>query len=130
MNYRVLGKTGYKISEVSLGTWQLSCRWGEPFNDQEADRTLNAAYDAGINFIDTADLYNDGNSEKAIGRFLKGKQDKVFVATKLGREIRPVTAESYTKENLTRYVEQSLKRMDLEVLDLIQFHTPDRKSVV
>ncbi|MBC8387306.1 MAG: aldo/keto reductase, partial [Actinobacteria bacterium] len=67
MKYRTLGKTGFKVSEVSLGTWQLGGRWGEKFNFNTAEEILSRAVDGGVNFIDTADVYNEGQSEKAIG---------------------------------------------------------------
>ena len=70
MNLRKLGKTNRMVSEIGLGTWQLGTRWGDPFNEAEAMKILEASYDSGINLIDTADIYNDGNSEKAIGKFL------------------------------------------------------------
>ena len=82
MNYRVFGKTGFKVSEVSLGTWQLGSKWGDPFDEQVAMNTLQAAYEQGVNLIDTADIYQDGMSEHTVGKFLKGKKDKVFVVTK------------------------------------------------
>lgn len=124
MNYRMLGKTGYEISEVSLGTWQLGGKWGQPFSEKTADTILNEAYDRGVNFFDTADVYNDGLSEKAIGNFLKTKKDKVYVATKCGRQLNPHMASGYNKENITRFIEDSLTRLGVEAIDLIQLHCP------
>lgn len=124
MKYRKLGKTGYEISEVSLGTWQLGGKWGEKFNDKTAESILETAYDAGINFFDTADVYNDGLSEKAIGKFLKTKKDKVYVATKCGRYLNPHVASGYNNENIRGYIEDSLKRLEVEALDLVQLHCP------
>ena len=71
MKYRTLGKTNYKISEVSLGTWQLGGKWGERFDPRTAEEILEKSVETGINFIDPADVYNDGQSETAIGKFLK-----------------------------------------------------------
>jgi aryl-alcohol dehydrogenase-like predicted oxidoreductase len=71
MKYRRLGKTGFNISEISLGTWQLGGKWGDDFSYNNADKILNNAVEAGINFIDTADVYSNGESEKAVGRFKK-----------------------------------------------------------
>ena len=85
MNLRKLGKTNRMVSEIGLGTWQLGTRWGDPFNEAEAMKILEASYDSGINLIDTADIYNDGNSEKAIGKFLKSHKEHFFVVTKCGR---------------------------------------------
>ncbi|MBN2699388.1 MAG: aldo/keto reductase [Bacteroidales bacterium] len=124
MNYRILGKTGFKISEVSLGTWQVGGRWGEPFSDETADSILNKAIDAGINFIDTADVYGEGKSEEAIGRVLQSRSEQVYVATKCGRKLTPHVNASYTPEALRGFVEDSLKRLRLEKLDLIQLHCP------
>lgn len=124
MQYRLLGKTGFKISEVSLGTWQVGGKWGEPFNHKNADTILNTAIDNGVNFIDTADVYSDGESEKAVGRLLKNRSERIYVATKCGRFLNPHTNEAYTVKALRQFVENSLKNMQLECLDLIQLHCP------
>jgi aryl-alcohol dehydrogenase-like predicted oxidoreductase len=124
MNYRTLGKTGFNVSEISLGTWQVGGRWGEPFNEQTAENILHAAIDAGVNFIDTADVYSDGLSEAAVAKVVKSRSEEVFVATKCGRQIQPHVPEGYTPEALTSYVEQSLRNMKLENIDLIQLHCP------
>ncbi|WP_205500827.1 aldo/keto reductase [Rufibacter psychrotolerans] len=124
MNYRTLGKTGFNVSEIALGTWQVGGRWGDPFNEQNAERIINSAIDAGVNFIDTADVYSDGQSEAAVARVVKNRSEEIFVATKCGRQIQPHTAEGYTPQKLTGYVEQSLRNTGLETLDLIQLHCP------
>ena len=124
MKYRKLGKTGIEVSELSLGTWQIGGKWGSGFSDATADRILNSAIDHGINFIDTADVYESGLSEKAVGRVVRSRSEKVYVATKCGRQINPHISENYTPEVLTNYVEDSLKRTGLETLDLIQLHCP------
>ncbi|APS40737.1 MULTISPECIES: aldo/keto reductase [Salegentibacter] len=124
MNYRKLGKTGFEISEISLGTWQIGGKWGSGFSDKTAEKTINTAIDKGINFIDTADVYEAGLSEKAVGRVVRSRSERVFVATKCGRQINPHTAQNYTPEALTAYVEESLKRTGFEALDLIQLHCP------
>ncbi len=124
MNYRTLGKTGFKISEISLGTWQLGGRWGSVFDADTAEKTLKKAVDLGVNFFDTADVYNNGLSEKAIGEFLKSVSNRIFVATKCGRRLNPHHAEGYNRENIRNFVHNSLKNMDLETLDLIQLHCP------
>jgi aryl-alcohol dehydrogenase-like predicted oxidoreductase len=124
MQFRKLGKTGFKVSEISLGTWQLGGRWGDPFSNETADSILRKSIDAGINFIDTADVYNNGFSEKAIGKFLKSRPERIYVATKCGRRLNPHTSQAYQPDVLRRFVEDSLKRMNLETLDLIQLHCP------
>jgi aryl-alcohol dehydrogenase-like predicted oxidoreductase len=124
MKYRRLGKTGFNISEISLGTWQLGGKWGDDFSYNNADKILNNAVEAGINFIDTADVYSNGESEKAVGRFKKKYNGQFYVATKCGRQLNPHISESYRPTVLRQFVEQSLKRMNLEILDLIQLHCP------
>ena len=124
MQYRFLGKTGFKISEISLGTWQVGGRWGSGFDHNLAQEILEAALDEGINFIDTADVYEAGESEKAVGKIIKKSKDRIYVATKCGRQISPHTNEGYTPQALRNYVEDSLKRMGLECIDLIQLHCP------
>lgn len=124
MNFRTLGKTGFNISEISLGTWQVGGKWGDPFSHENADRILNAAVDAGINFIDTADVYGDGESEKAVGRLVKARSERLYVATKCGRRLQPHTNEAYQPDVLRRFVEDSLRNMGLDTLDLIQLHCP------
>ncbi|MDC7235495.1 MAG: aldo/keto reductase [Spirochaetales bacterium] len=124
MNKRTLGKTGFDVTEIGLGTWQLGGRWGDSYNEESARAILDAAVENGLNFIDTADVYNDGMSERSIGSFLKSQKDRIYVATKCGRQISPHIQEGYTPEALTQYVEDSLKRLQLETLDLIQLHCP------
>ncbi len=124
MKYRILGKTGFKISEVSLGTWQLGGKWGSGFNDSEALKTVHAALDEGVNFIDTADVYSDGLSENAVGRAVKERTERIYVATKCGRRLNPHRAEGYNEKNITGFVEDSLKNTGFDALDLIQLHCP------
>ena len=124
MNYRVLGKTGFDISEVSLGTWQLGSKWGDEFSEEIALETLEAAYEQGINCLDTADIYQGGLSEKAIGKFIKSKKDRVYVITKCGRKLNPHVAEGYNKENITEFVNSSLENMGIDSLDLVLLHCP------
>ena len=124
MNYRTLGKTGYKVSEVSLGTWQVGGKWGDPFDEAGALAIINDAIDGGVNFIDTADVYSDGLSERAVAKAVKARNEEVRIATKCGRQISPHISEGYTPERLVSFVEGSLKNMGLETLDLIQLHCP------
>ena len=124
MHKRTLGTTGFEVSEISLGTWQVGGRWGEPFNDATAEALLHAAIDAGINFIDTADVYSAGASEAAVGRVVRARSERVFVATKCGRQIQPHVNAGYTVAALRGFVEASLKNTGLETLDLVQLHCP------
>ncbi|WP_026462098.1 aldo/keto reductase [Adhaeribacter aquaticus] len=124
MQYRKLGKTGFEVSEISLGTWQVGGKWGDPFSHENADEILNAAIDAGVNFIDTADVYGDGESEKAVGRVVRSRSERVFVATKCGRRLQPHVNEAYQPAAIRKFVEDSLQNMGLETLDLIQLHCP------
>lgn len=124
MNYRKLGKTNFNISEISLGTWQVGGKWGSGFDDKTADELINTAIDNGVNFIDTADVYENGLSETAVGRVVRSRSERVYVATKCGRQINPHVNEGYTPKALQQFVEDSLKRTGLETLDLIQLHCP------
>ncbi|WP_258115407.1 aldo/keto reductase [Levilactobacillus yiduensis] len=123
MNYRKFGKTGFNISEVSLGTWQLGGKWGLPFSQQDAEATLAEAYGQGVNFFDTADGYQNGASERAVGQFIKTHPD-VHFTTKIGRKEEPLTADHFTPASIDRYVEESLKNMGLDTLDMVLLHCP------
>ena len=124
MEYRKLGKTGYQVSAISLGTWQVGGKWGADFSFANANRILGEAVDNGINFIDTADVYSDGESEKAVGNFIRSRSEKIYVATKCGRQLNPHISKAYQPNVLRKFVENSLKNMGLETLDLIQLHCP------
>ena len=124
MEHRTLGKTGFQVSAISLGTWQLGGKWGAPFSPRTARQTIHQAVDAGINFFDTADVYREGLSEQTLGRVLATRSEQVYVATKCGRQINPHTNVNYTPQALRQYVEGSLQNMGIETLDLIQLHCP------
>jgi len=124
MNYRTLGKTGWEISEISLGTWQVGGGWGKPFNQKTAEDILHTAIDGGVNFIDTADVYYGGQSEAVVGKVVRSRTEKIFVATKCGRRIQPHIDENYTADKLRRFVECSLSNTGLDRLDLVQLHCP------
>jgi aryl-alcohol dehydrogenase-like predicted oxidoreductase len=123
MQYRELGRTGWQVSEVSFGAWAIGGGWGT-VDDQESLAALHTAIDMGVNFIDTADGYGDGHSETLIGKVLKERSETIHVATKVGRRLNPHVADGYTAENLTRFVERSLKNLDTDRLDLVQLHCP------
>lgn len=124
MKYRKLGKTGFNVSEISLGTWQVGGKWGDDFDHTRAESILHEAVDGGVNFIDTADVYGAGESEKAVGKFVKSRSERIYVATKCGRQLSPHTNEAYQPAALRKFVEDSLSTMGLETLDLIQLHCP------
>jgi aryl-alcohol dehydrogenase-like predicted oxidoreductase len=123
MNTRIFGKTGRGVGEVGLGCWQIGGNWGE-VTDQTAMDTLRAAYAAGTNFFDTADVYGDGRSELLIGRFLKETKtrDELFIATKLGRRGDPGWPKNFSREVIRQHTEDSLRRLGIDILDLTQFH--------
>lgn len=126
MHYRTLGKTGWRISELSLGTWQVGGRWGEPFDEANASHILHRAIDKGINFIDTADVYGDGGreSERMVGQVIRERPEQVYLATKIGRRLDPHVAEGYNRANLTRFVDEALQNTGCDTLDLVQLHCP------
>ncbi len=124
MNTRPFGSSGVEVSEIGLGTWQLGgTEWGS-VSDQQALDTLRAAADAGVTFLDTADIYGLGRSETLIGRFLKDRpdRDRFFIATKLGRYPEPGWPENFTRKAVFEHTENSLKRLGMEALDLTQTH--------
>jgi aryl-alcohol dehydrogenase-like predicted oxidoreductase len=124
LEYRDLGLTGMRVSEISLGSWAFGDGWGTVSED-DALGALNRAVDLGVNFLDTADVYGDGRSEKLIGRLLKDRpNDEILVATKAGRRLEPHTPEGYDYDNLSAFVERSLNNLGVEALDLLQLHCP------
>lgn len=124
MRFRTFGKTGIKVSEISLGTWQLGSRWGDPFNEEVAIKTLDAAIKTDINLFDTADVYQGGMSEKIIGKYIKTLDQKPFVITKTGRRLPEQTKEGYSEENLRQFIDDSRKNLDVEALDMVLLHCP------
>ncbi len=127
MNYREFGRTGRSVSEIGFGAWAIGGSWGD-VSEADAQAALNAALDAGTTFIDTADVYGDGRSEKIIADVLKARGgERPFVATKAGRRLSPHVSEGYNKDNLTIFVERSLKNLATDCLDLVQLHCPPRE---
>lgn len=123
MKYRKLGKTGLKVSEIGYGSWSLGSDWGN-VSDEQAKTALASLEEAGINFIDTADIYGDGRSEQFIGRYAKSRRNRVIIATKIGRRLSPHVAEGYTKSNITSFVDRCRSNLQTDCLDLLQLHTP------
>ncbi|HRE25078.1 MAG TPA: aldo/keto reductase [Anaerolineales bacterium] len=123
MEYRELGRTGYNVSTISFGAWAIGGTWGE-VDDTESLAALHRALDRGVNFFDTADVYGDGRSERLLARLRRERSEPFFVATKAGRRLNPHTAVGYNRDNLTAFVERSLRNLEVEALDLVQLHCP------
>ena len=123
MQYRELGRTGWKVSEISFGAWAIGAMWGK-VDDSESLAGLHRAVDLGVNFIDTADVYGNGRSERLIARLRQERRETIYVATKAGRRLSPHTAEGYNQANLTSFVEDSLRNLETDCLDLLQLHCP------
>ena len=124
MRMREFGRTGRKVSEIGFGAWAIGAAWGE-VNDEEALAALHAALDSGVNFIDTADVYGDGHSEQLIAKVVKERGgERPFIATKAGRRLPEQTVAGYSAENLSNYIERSLKNLQTDTLDLVQLHCP------
>lgn len=123
MKYRELGSTGMKVSEISFGSWAIGGSWGS-VDDSAAMNALNTALDKGVNFFDTADVYGDGHSEQLLARLRKQSGKDFYVATKAGRKLNPHVAEAYTPEAIRGFIQQSLKNLETDSLDLVQLHCP------
>jgi len=123
VNYRTFSNTGWQVSEVGFGAWAIGGDWGH-VAQEDALAALRTAIENGVNFIDTADVYGDGRSERLVGQVIKEFPEKIYVATKAGRRLDPFVAEDFTRENLTAFIDRSLKNLDVERLDLVQLHCP------
>jgi aryl-alcohol dehydrogenase-like predicted oxidoreductase len=123
MRYRELGRTGWKVSEISFGAWAIGSTWGK-VDDNESLVALHRAIDLGVNFIDTADVYGMGRSERLIARLKKERRETIYVATKAGRRLSPHTADGYNRQNLEQFIEDSLRNLETDCLDLVQLHCP------
>jgi aryl-alcohol dehydrogenase-like predicted oxidoreductase len=123
MQFRELGRTGWKVSTISFGAWAIGGTWG-PVDDKDSLDALHRAVDLGVNFFDTADVYGDGRSERLISELAKQRDETIYIATKAGRRLDPHIASGYNRENLTKFVERSLKKLNMEAIDLLQLHCP------
>ncbi|MGA2983319.1 MAG: aldo/keto reductase [Terriglobia bacterium] len=123
MRYRELGRTGWKVSEISFGAWAIGSAWGK-VDDNESLAALHRAIDLGVNFIDTADVYGMGHSERLVARLKKERRETIYVATKAGRRLSPHTADGYNRQNLRQFIEDSLRNLETDCLDLVQLHCP------
>ena len=111
------------VSEISFGAWAIGGAWGV-VSGRDALAALHQAVDAGVNFIDTADVYGDGRSERLIAHLKKERKQEIVVATKAGRRLPRQTIEGYTRKNLASWVEDSLRNLATDTLDLLQLHCP------
>src|SRR5215813_1572985 len=123
MKYRELGRTGWKVSEVSFGAWAIGGSWGE-VDDRESLAALHRAADLGVNFFDTADVYGDGRSERLLARLKRERSEEIIIATKAGRRLDPHVASGYNPVNLSAFIDRSLQNLETEALDLLQLHCP------
>lgn len=123
MQYRELGRTGWRVSAVSFGAWAIGGdAWGA-VDDSQSLAALYRAVELGVNFFDTADVYGDGRSERLLAQLRRDHTD-IYVATKAGRRLNPHSPQGYNRKNLTAFVERSLKNLNAESLDLLQLHCP------
>ncbi len=126
MQFRAFGRTGWQVSTIGFGAWEIGGEYGA-VDDAELLAALHRAVDLGVNFFDTSDVYGaagNGHSEKLLGRLRKECGDSIYIATKAGRRLNPHTAGGYNYANLSAFVEQSLKNLGLERIDLLQLHCP------
>ena len=126
MQYRLLGRTGIDVSVISFGAWAIGGFWGA-VDDRESLRALHAAIDAGVNFIDTADVYGDGRSERLVAQLKRERPgEAIWVTTKAGRRLERQTVEGYSRDNLTAWIDRSLTNLETDTIDLLQLHCPPR----
>jgi aryl-alcohol dehydrogenase-like predicted oxidoreductase len=123
MQYRELGRTGWKVSCLGFGSWAIGGTWGT-VNDNESMAALNRAIELGVNFFDTADGYGDGRSERLLAKLRQAHPERIYIATKVGRGLKPHVAEGYNRANLGAFVERSLKNLSTDSIDLLQLHCP------
>jgi aryl-alcohol dehydrogenase-like predicted oxidoreductase len=123
MKYRVLGNTDMKVSEISFGTWAIGGSWGN-VSDEESLRALHYAMEQGVNFFDTADVYGDGRSERLLAQATKGKEDEIYIATKFCRKGDIRHPDTYSEATVRAYLEDSLRNLNRERIDLYQIHCP------
>jgi aryl-alcohol dehydrogenase-like predicted oxidoreductase len=123
VQYRDLGRTGWRVSSVSFGAWAIGSAWGN-VDPAESLRALHRAVDLGVNFFDTADVYGDGHSERLLAQLKRERSEQLIIATKAGRRLDPHVSSGYNKNNLTDFVERSLRNLETDSLDLLQLHCP------
>ena len=126
MKYRYFSNTGWKVSEIGLGCWGIGGSWTD-VSTNTANQILKKSLDLGINFFDTADVYGNGKSEKIIGKFFKDTKIKKYIATKVGNKIKPHLPEKYNTQVFEKFIDQSLKNLGIDTIDLLQLHCPPRQ---
>ena len=127
MKYRELGRTGWKVSEISFGAWAIGGFWGE-VDDRESLAALRRAVDLGVNFFDTADVYGDGRSERLLAQLKRERSEEIIIATKAGRRLDPHIASGYNRDNLRAFIDRSLQNLETDALDLLQLHCPPTEA--
>lgn len=131
MQYRTLGTTGLRVSVIGVGTWQFGGEWGRDYSQADADAILDAASENGINLIDTAECYGDHTSERLIGDYLRRHdRSKWIVATKFGHQFRGFLKREqlWSVRDVQQQLDQSLKALQMDVIDLYQFHSGDDRQ--
>ena len=124
MDYRRLGRTDMEASAIGFGAWAIGGNWGQ-VDDDTSLAALHAAVDEGVNFIDTADVYGDGRSERLVAQLKRERPgETIWVATKAGRRLPQQTCEGYSRENLSAWIDRSLQNLEMDALDLLQLHCP------
>src|SRR5690349_8021446 len=119
MHYRELGRTGWKVSDISFGAWAIGGSWGA-VDDSDSLAALHKAIDSGVNFLDTADVYGMGRSERLIAQLKRERKEEIIVATKAGRRLSPHNAAGYNAKNITAFIEDSLRNLTTDCLELVQ----------
>jgi len=132
MRYRLLGRSGLRVSEMALGTMTFGTDWGWGADKEESRRVFDAYVEAGGNFIDTANRYTDGTSERYVGEFIKGDRDRYVVATKytITNADGDPNAGGNHRKNLHRSLRQSMERLDVDFVDLLWVHMWDRTTPI
>jgi aryl-alcohol dehydrogenase-like predicted oxidoreductase len=123
MKYRELGRTGWKVSEISFGAWAIGNDWGN-VDDKDSLAALHRAVDLGVNFFDTADVYGDGRSERLLAQLKRDRSEEIIIATKAGRRLNPHVVSGYNAGNIEAFIDRSLTNLETDCLDLVQLHCP------
>ena len=126
MKYRSFSNSGWNVSEIGLGCWGIGGSWTD-VSTNTANQILKKSLDFGVNFFDTADVYGNGKSEQIIGKFFKDTKINKYIATKIGNKIKPHLPEKYNIQVFEKFIDQSLKNLGVDSIDLLQLHCPPRQ---